>query len=277
MSAGGGDAREGAYSVPRQPPCTAASTRSLPTPHSPSAQASGDVITQQATSAFSIRTSGAPAAAATPSPPARLASLKQGLSRALSRTLPAEEVVEGGGATDEAKGESLWVGGKGGEKALPCRMRRQPSLTPHNPPHSSPAAATLAPTPGMRRIKSRVSDDFPLLLTRQSPPAGAQPAACAACAAVPTSPHSRWRATIDRCIVNHKIVIREPSVHGGDAVPPAVVAAAAAFTAAAADAAADRAAAVTDDEVRREIHFSGGSARLLARAASRGCLVGMDE
>ena len=189
----------------------------------------------------------------------------------------------GSGATDEAKGERCGLGGKGREERRfraahaveGSRACSTGSHTTQKLPHF-PAAATRTPAPGMRRIKSRVSDDFPLLLTPQSLKADAPAQPCAACA-VPASPHSRWRAAIDRCIVNHKIVIREPSVHGGDTVPPAVAAAAAAFAAAAADAADDRAAAVADDEVRREIHFSGGSARLLARAASRGCLVGMDE
>lgn len=159
------------------------------------------------------------------------------------------------------------------------KTEASPDYPPPTKLHTA-AASSLAPAPGLRRVKSRVSDDFPLLLTPPSPKAPPSPVA-------PPSPHSRWHAAIERCVdcVAHKIIIKEPSVHGGKefkeaGVPPAVAAAASAFLAAAhaADDDADpRAAAVADDEVRKEIHFSGGSARLLGRAASRGCLVAMDD
>ena len=76
----------------------------------------------------------------------------------------------------------------------------------------------------------------------------------------------------------NKIVVREPSARGGAAFAPASPSPAAAGplagVAADDDDAAARAAAFDEDGVVREIHFSGGSARLLARHASRGHLVG---
>lgn len=125
-------------------------------------------------------------------------------------------------------------------------------------------------------------------------PQRAPAAAPAPAAATPVVPGRGWAAArkiasasafarrASVTVHENKIVVREPSGRGGAAFalaspsPAATepLAGAAADDDAAARAAAAAGGAFDADEVVREIHFSGGSARLLARHASRGHLVG---